>query len=385
MTAHAKLRITALAGVLALVAGCGGGAAPVGGSTPTPLGSEDPDGPVLTVEPTVQTSGGADMANPSPLPSPTTSREQKPRDLKSGVPTPALTKHQQAADEAVRRGLTVWVETDLVKHWLAGPQPYNEAIAKVKAMAERPGVAGVKIADELGYNDGMDSPRQIKAFLAATAKALRKAVPDTQVMLDFYVPGLGCQPNSEHPKAKACREAADWKHPQISLGNMDHYLAGGYIDVLNLSTAIQPEEVYKSWGSSRAETQKQAWTEVTARGWANYVTVHARRGLAHPGRFDGDKARAKDLEEIFVGIPMDFGVAATDIWTWRQAYKNDTYRLMDPGMKSNALWEALRERRKSGARLMTHFTPSSVEKSVPEDLAVLSTVFTDVLIAAGTG
>ena len=387
MTAHLKMQITATAALFAVLTGCGG--TPVAESPPpAPIGTEDADGPTLAtapVPPTGPAGVGAEMASPKPLPSPLKSRKQRPRDLADGIPTIATTKHQQAADEAVRLGMRVWVEADLTKQWLAGPAQFDIAIAKIKAMAERPGVAGVKIADELGYNDGMDSPRQIREFLAASAKALRRAVPGTQVMLDFYVPALGCQPRSEHPQAKACMEAANWKYPQISLANMDYYLASGNIDVLNLSTAIQVEAIYKTWGTTQIETQKQAWIEVTDRGWAKYVTLHARRGLAHAGRFDGDIARARELERLFVDIPEGFGVAATDIWTWRQAYKNDTYRLMDPGNKSNALWEVLRAKRKSGTRLMTHFTPSSVEKSVTEDLTELSTVFTDVLIAAGTG
>ncbi|MFI6604422.1 hypothetical protein ACIBHX_50040 [Nonomuraea sp. NPDC050536] len=379
-----RWKLAAASGALALAAGCGGSSgATLTGHTPAVSGSEDPDGQVITS--VTEQGAGPKAASPSPLPSPTASRKPQPRDLSGGVTTPPQNKYEEAADQAVARGMTVWVEADLRKQWQAGPAAFEAAIAKIKGIAQRKGVAGVKIADELGYNDGMDSPAQIKAFLADSARALRKAVPDTQIMVDFYVPTLGCQPGSVHPKAVSCAEAANWKYPQISLGNVDYYLAGGNIDVLNLSTAIQTDDVYRAWGTTRAITQRAAWTEVSARRWAYYVTIFARRGLAHPGAFDGDRARAEDLGSVFIDIPKSFGVGATDVWTWRQAYKNDTYRLMDPGMKSNPLWDALLARRKAGDRLMTHFTPSSVERSVPEDLSVLSTVFTDVLIAAGTG
>ena len=73
------------------------------------------------------------------------------------------------------------------------------------------------------------------------------------------------------------------------------------------------------------------------------------------------------------------------MWTWHQHYQGQIHRLLDPGLRPNALWQGLRQRRADGAVLLTHFTPSSVEVGLDADLAALASVFTDVFVAAGTG
>ena len=32
------------------------------------------------------------------------------------------------------------------------------------------------------------------------------------------------------------------------------------------------------------------------------------------------------------------GADAVDVWTWRQRYRGEVYRLLDPGMRDNPLW-----------------------------------------------
>ena len=87
----------------------------------------------------------------------------------------------------------------------------------------------------------------------------------------------------------------------------------------------------------------------------------------------------------FLDIPRAQGAQAVDVWTWRQQYRGAVYRLLDPGLRSNALWTALTERRKNGAVLFTHLSPNSVEVNLNADMAMLATVFTDLFVAAGTG
>src|SRR6185437_1596325 len=72
--------------------------------------------------------------------------------------SPPHTPYAQAVDAAHRNGLRIWIESDLVKRWRAGPESFTSAIASITELARRPGVVGVKIADELGYHDGLDSP-----------------------------------------------------------------------------------------------------------------------------------------------------------------------------------------------------------------------------------
>ena len=52
----------------------------------------------------------------------------------------------------------------------------------------------MKIADELGYHDGMDDPREVRQFLADTANDLRMLAPGTKILVDMVVPDLGCVP-----------------------------------------------------------------------------------------------------------------------------------------------------------------------------------------------
>jgi hypothetical protein len=87
----------------------------------------------------------------------------------------------------------------------------------------------------------------------------------------------------------------------------------------------------------------------------------------------------------FVDTPVRLGAAAVDVWTWRQRYQGATYRLLDPGLRTNALWDGLVARHRAGDRLFTHFSPSSVEVGLDTDLHLLATAFTDVFVAAGTG
>ena len=90
--------------------------------------------------------------------------------------------------------------------WQEGPVSFDDAIGRVAALARRPGVAGVKITDELGYHDGMDDPREVRQFLADTANDLRTLAPGTKILVDMVVPDLGCLPwrADERAQAGAC-------------------------------------------------------------------------------------------------------------------------------------------------------------------------------------
>jgi len=87
----------------------------------------------------------------------------------------------------------------------------------------------------------------------------------------------------------------------------------------------------------------------------------------------------------FVDLPLTGGARAVDIWTWRQRYDGATVGLMDQGLRPNALWRALLQRRSRGADLLTHFSPSQLQRSLDADLTTVATVFSGVFIAAGTG
>jgi hypothetical protein len=114
------------------------------------------------------------------------------------------------------------------------------------------------------------------------------------------------------------------------------------------------------------------------------VVLQARKALAHPGAYpDSAAAAAHDLN-VFVDIPRQLGAVGVDVWTWRQTYRGQVVRLMDPKLQPNPLWNGLQARGQD-AVLFTHFTPSSVERGLHEDMEVLAQVFSGVFVAAGLG
>jgi len=296
-------------------------------------------------------------------------------------------RYAAAVDAAHRHGLRVWIEADLRKRWFAGPQSFDEGVQRVAELARRPGVVGVKVADELGYADGMSSPAEVSTFLHTTAVALRKAAPGKLILVDMIVPELGCMPGQQPPLrwATICAARDRGAYPQLALPAVDRYLASGDVDALDLSTSILPARTYVGWGADEITAQRLAWQEVERRGWGREVMLHARRALAHTGNYQGSPESTAAELRTFVDVPLSDGAAAVSVWTWHQLYQGQINRLLDPGLRSNALWQGLRQRRADGAVLFTHFTPSSVEVSLDAGLAAIASVFTDVFVAAGTG
>jgi hypothetical protein len=58
-----------------------------------------------------------------------------------------------AVDAAAARHLTVWLEADLVRRWQDGRPLARSGRRDAGGTGRRQGVAGVKIADELGQDD----------------------------------------------------------------------------------------------------------------------------------------------------------------------------------------------------------------------------------------
>ena len=302
-------------------------------------------------------------------------------------PLAPLADYRTAVDVAARDHLRVWIEADMVKRWEEGAGSFRAAVNRVAALASQPGVAGIKIADELGYNDGMDSAGKIRRFLSDTARALHAAAPHKLILVDMVVPQLGCLPGHQLtvPGAAACGAAADARYPELALPEIDSYLRMHAIDVLDLSTGLLADSTYAGWGTTAAAAQTAAWQEVHRRGWPSLVQLQARKALAHPGSYRAAPAQAAADVRLFVDIPIAYGARAVDIWTWHQEYEGAMYQLMNPGMRPNALWDQLEQQRRAGHVLFTHMSPHSLESGLDRDLAKIATVFTDIFLPAGTG
>jgi hypothetical protein len=288
---------------------------------------------------------------------------------------------------AARDHLRVWIEADMVKRWEEGKASFRAAVSRVAGLARLPGVVGIKIADELGYNDGMNSAGEIRQFLSDTAQALHAAAPHKLILVDMVVPELGCLPGHQPamPSELDCAAAAQGHYPALALPQITRYLRMHAIDVLDLSTGLLSDTTYAGWGTSAAAAQVAAWQEVSRLGWPSLVRLQARKALAHPGSYDSSSAQALADIHLFVDIPLAYGARAVDIWTWHQEYDGAMYQLMNPGMRPNVLWDQLEQQRRAGHVLFTHMSPHSVESGVDRDLAKIATVFADVFLPAGTG
>ena len=297
------------------------------------------------------------------------------------------TKYARAVDAAVARHLTVWLEADLVRRWHDGGSSLDQAAATLAALGRRRGVAGVKIADELGQDDGLNSRDEVLAFLRAASTAVRHALPGTKILVDMVVPELGCMPGvpAVATQSASCAAAARSHWPGASVEVATAVVDSGYVDVLDLSTGLRDDGEYAAWGTDRDTAQQAAWTAVARLGWARHVRLQARKALAQVGGYRGDAGQAAAQLRTWVDIPLERGAQAVDVWTWRQPYRGGTAMLLDSGLRSNALWRGLLDRPADRSKLVTHFTPSSTELGLSEDLDRLAQAFGTVFIAAGTG
>lgn len=307
----------------------------------------------------------------------------------------AIVRPQYAALAAAvaAHGAKPWVEADLIKAWVAGPDRYAKVMDSVVALAGRQGVAGVKIADELGYQDGTDATTDL-AFLSATTRALHQRLPGRKVAVDLIVPELGCLswvgvpasvvgPDSATSRG-TCGSDATTADPAVALTAVDRYVAQGGLDIVDLSAGLRTESEYSAWGTTRDDAMAAAWDEASRR-WGGTVRLQARKALAHPGTYQGTRVSAEADVHTYVDVPLAHGARAVDIWTWSQPYKGGTYTLTDPKLAPNALTAALLDRRRRGVELWTHMTPSSLQVGLDQDVAAAVSIFSGVLVASGTG
>ena len=300
---------------------------------------------------------------------------------------PVNAKFAHAVDAAHAHGLRVWLESDLVERWKAGPASFNSAIASIAGLAARPGVVGVKIADELGDRDGMSGP-QIMRFLRDSRAALHANAPGKLVLIDIIGYELSCAPDIARvaTQSRSCEAHEQAVHPGVTLGTIQQIVESGYVDVIDLSTNMQDPAVYRSWGITRADAQRAAFAEIHRRGWDRKVRIQTRKALAFPTSLIPDAHTAAALLPDFVDVPLSAGAHAVDVWTFNQFYDGRFVRLMAPGQSGDVLWVGLLARHRRGDALFTHYSPTfPLASSVDADIRAISQAFTDVFIAAGTG
>ncbi|HEV7148896.1 MAG TPA: hypothetical protein VGN48_18045 [Pedococcus sp.] len=299
------------------------------------------------------------------------------------TPTPD-SRYAGLVDALHARGTGVWIESDFVKAYLAGPTRYHYVLNAALALARHPGVLGIKVADELGYHDGT-TPAQAAAVLRKAVADIHTAMPATKVLIDVVVPELGCLSWTAHATSemRVCGATARGITPGASIAAVDGYAASG-VDVIDLSTGLHDNSWYAAQGSSRDDAMRQCWQEAVRR-WGSRVTLQARKALAHAGRYTAGIAQAEADVHTYVDIPLAEGAKAADIWTWAQHYQGELVTITDPQARPNALTRALQERRARGARLWTHMTPSTLQVGLQYDVSAASQQFDVIFVAAGTG
>jgi hypothetical protein len=248
-------------------------------------------------------------------------------------------------------------------------------------------VGGFKVADEIGYDDGLTSPARATAFLHDVRAALTRVAPGRPVLVDAVVPELGCLPWLDDAGDECARRARD-RYPAASFEALTGYLRDGLVDRLDLSTGLLGEAAYEHRGTTLAAAQEQAWHRVLDAGWDRLTTLQSRKALAAPGGYAGDDTQADDDLDVFVDIPLAAGARAVDVWTWRQTYRDAQVALLSPDLGANPLWNGLRARHDRAAVLFTHMTPANLPtdpRGVERECAVVAEVFRSVFVAAGTG
>ena len=285
------------------------------------------------------------------------------------------------------RHVRIWWETDLVARWLEGPAAFDAVIARLGRLAQVDGTVGFKVADEIGYGDGLSTPDEVARFLMDTRRALDRVAPGKRLLVDAIVPELGCLPWHGEDQ-QSCVDAARHDYPAATVAAMTGYLRSGTLDNLDLSSGLLDASFYASRGLTVRQAQQEAWAHVVEWGWAGLTTLQARKALAAPGGYQGSAADAAADAALYVDVPVASGAEAVDIWTWRQPYDGRTVSLLDADLGGNPLWTALLDLHASGVRLFTHMTPSQLptaSAAYAHECDLAAAAFTDVFVAAGTG
>ncbi len=351
-------------GLLMLVAGCSG-------NQPDPRAARSP------------TQGGSPSTSQSPSPSGSGSSPT------SGSTTNLAGDRYAGLGAALhRRGVAIWWEADLVAKWQQGQDSFNQAVTRLGELAKVPGTAGFKIADEIGYGDGLTSEAEATNFLTQARAQLAKVAPGKQILVDAVVPELGCLP-WRGGNQQACAQRVRTKYPAASAAAIESYLRAHLIDRLDLSTGLLDESTYEGWGLTRLAAQTDAWKRVEAQGWGSLTILQARKALAVAGGYQGDATQAKADATTYIDVPVAAGAKAVDIWTWRQRYQGQVVSLLGPDLSANPLWTEMLQRRQAGVQMITHMTPSMLPAAdtpgYEHECDLAAEVFTAMFVAAGTG
>ena len=226
------------------------------------------------------------------------------------------------------RDVRVWFEIDLVAWWLDGPTMFQRAVQRMAELARFQDTVGFKVADELGYHDGLTTKAQVLAFLRATRSALARVAPRAEVLVDAMVPELGCLRDYGSFGATCARNTRATS-PGASIDTVSTYLRAGLVDRLDLSVGLLCVGL-----PCRGLTLRQANCKagrVDALGWSAMTWLQSRKALAMDGGYRHAHT-ARGPWSFTSTYRSGAGANAVDIWTWRQPYQGRTVSLLAPDL-----------------------------------------------------
>lgn len=324
-------------------------------------------------------------ASPSPSSHPSTAPTTAP--IASAPAAMGADPYANLARQLHARGVGIWFEADMVARWLQGPAAFNAGLDRLATLSTVPGVVGFKVADELGYQDGLTTPDEAEHFLRDVRTGLRQRAPHAQVLIDVVVPDLGCLAWTSQGSSSCARDAVA-SAPAASADAVGRYLNAGLVDRVDVSTSLLDEWTYQKWGLTVTAAQRLAWDHIRDLGWGRHVTLQARKALAAAGGYQGSRQDADVDLHTYVDAPAARGAVASDIWTWRQQYDGQLVGLLGTDLAPNPLWQALVAAHSAHRQLFTHMTPSLLphDRSQRErEYALVAQVFSAVFVAAGIG
>jgi hypothetical protein len=349
---------------------------PDGNQAPLAENSTAPDGTDQVATPNATASVNVPQPSGSSAPEPSASTAPEPSATPTASKQPLAAPNDatgKAAAAAVKLGMRVWIESELAPAWTAGKAQFDAAVASMAAQASRPGVVGVKFAQDLGYW-GFKSATDVRKFVKDASTALRAAMPaGRQLAVDVVVPELGCGAN------EPCQAALRTKYPLITRSNVEKYVLTGDVDHVNISSGLFASE-YAQFKITSDKALRNQWIAIRARGWDTRVHIGAREvGLAHSGANKLTAAQAEAAAKLRVDLPLQAGVQTVMLWTHRQNWDGTTWRILDQGLATNTVWKALQARKGLG-RLSVTFDASDPEKGITQDLSKLAEVFSEIYI-----
>jgi hypothetical protein len=288
------------------------------------------------------------------------------------VAAAAQTPAGQAVAAATSDGMRVWVDTELADDWKAGGDTFTNAVRQVGALAAQPGVAGIRFASQLGYNDTLTSTDEIGRFVTETAAALHKVAPGKRLGVHTLVPEFGCGADA------ACKQAMAAKYPLLTPDSVEAYLKAGAVDQLTLDNGLLAG-TYDTWQIDAQEAQANQWIQVRARAWDALTQISAE-DAAFTAPLTTDQAA--DLANDRVAVPLKDGASTVNLWTrWSDA-QGTVHSVLGDDLANTPTWDQLAKLQPLQRRLSTIYNPAAPDVSTTDDLKKLSEVFSQVYVTS---